>query len=74
MQQCPICQKEGEIRKTGLGDLMKRSDKVWKQVYIDHITKLSKVKGKDSILVIQDQFSGMIHLKTVSEKESAEEM
>lgn len=38
---------------------------------VDYITKLPCVKGKDAILVIQDQFSGMVHLKAVSEKETA---
>lgn len=71
VQECPTYQKEEESRKTDLRGLVGRPEKVWKQVSIDHITKLPKVGSKDSILVIQDQFSEMICLKAVSEKEIA---
>lgn len=65
------CQLEQEFRKTGLEGEVSRPDEVWQQVSIDYITKLSRTNGKDSILVIQDQFSGILYLKTVSEKKSA---
>lgn len=74
VQECPVCQKEREYRKTGLGGEVRRPENVWKQVSIDYITKLPRIKGKDSIFVIQDQLSGMIHLKAVSEKESAKQV
>lgn len=71
VSECPECQLERESRKTGLREEVSRPEEVWQQVSIDHITKLPRTGGKDSILVIQDQFSGMIHLKAVTEKESA---
>ena len=33
------------------------------------MTKLLKSNGKDSILIIKDQNSGMVHLKIVKKKE-----
>lgn len=69
VQQCETCQKERETKKIGLGEEVGRPEKIWQKVSIDHITKLSRVGGKDSILMIQDQLSGMIHLKAVSENE-----
>lgn len=74
VKECPVCQKEGETRRTGLGGLVGRPEEVWKWTSVDHVTKLPRTKGKDSILVIQDQFSGMIHLKAVSEKETAKQV
>ena len=50
---------------------MKRNLKVWKEVSIDYITKLSRNNEKDSILVIKDQNSKMIHLKIVKKKEKS---
>lgn len=74
VKKCQICQKEEKTRKMGLGDLVGRPDKMWSQVSIDHITKLPEVKGKDSTLVIQDQFSEMIYLKATSEQKKAEQI
>ena len=48
---------------------IERNSKVWKEVSIDHITKLLKNNKKDLILIIKDQNSKMIHLRTVTEKE-----
>lgn len=53
---------------------MERSEEIWRQISIDHIMKLSRVHGKDFILIIQDQFSGMIYLKTMSERKTADQM
>lgn len=41
---------------------------------MDHITKFLGIERKDFILVIQDQFSEMIHLKAMKEKETAAEI
>lgn len=74
VQNCPVCQLEKENRKTGLREEISRPEKVWKQVSIDHIIKLSKSRGKDSILIIQDQMSRMIHLKAVCKKKKTKKV
>lgn len=71
IKEYPEYQMERESRKTGLKEEVSRPEEVWQQMSIDHITKLSRIGKRDSILMIQDQFSEMIYLKTVSEKESA---
>ena len=74
VRECQVCQQERAFKKTGMEYEIERSPEVWKEVSIDHITKLSRSNGKDSILVIKDQNSGMIHLKAVREKEKASEV
>ena len=74
VQECMKCQQEREYHKKGIEHEIGRSEKIWKEVSIDHITKLPKTRGKDSILVIKDQGSGMIHLKAVTEKKNAKEV
>ena len=41
---------------------------------MNHITKLPRLKKKNSILVIKDQYSEMIHLKTVKKVQSTREV
>ena len=74
VKECQICQQERTFRGTGMEHEIERSPEVWKEVSIDHITKLLRSNGKDSILVIKDQNSGMIHLRAVKEKEKASEI
>lgn len=74
VKQCPICQKEGETRKKRIIKEVRRLEETWTNVSIDHMTKLPKSRGKDSILIIQDDASGMIYLMPVSEKETAEQV
>lgn len=69
IQKCSECQLKQDSQKTGFQGEVARLEQIWKMMSIDHITKLSKVKGKNSIRMIQDQFSGMIYLKAISEKE-----
>lgn len=71
IMNCPECQLKREHRKTETGGKVSRPEEVWEKMSIDHITKLPRTKEKDSILVMQDQFSGMIYLKAVTEKENA---
>ena len=41
---------------------------------MNHIMKLSRQKKKDSILVIKDQTSEVIYLKTITEKKKTKEV
>lgn len=74
VQNCQTSQKKREYQKTELEEKVERSEEVWKEMSIDHIMKLSKIKGKDFILIVQNQLSEMIYIKTVSEKETAQEI
>lgn len=74
VQNCLKCQKKEEYWKTRLDGKVRRSERTWKQISIDYITKLSWIKKKDLIFVIQDQLSDMIYLKAVREKEIAKKM
>ena len=67
VRECLLCQKERPNRKLGIGQEIDRSNEVWKGVLIDYIIKLPRSREKDSILVIKNQYSGMIHLKTMKE-------
>lgn len=69
-----ICQLKGKTRKIGLREIIDRPQEVWKQISMNHITKLPKSKEKDSILIIQDQLSEMIHPKAVFEKQKAKKV
>ena len=41
---------------------------------IDHIIKLPKLKEKNSILIIKDQYSKIIHFKTIKEVQKTKEI
>lgn len=72
--ECEVYQKKRRSEKTGLKEEIERSEKVWKKVSIDYIIKLSRIREKDSILMIQDQLSEMIHLKLITEKEETKKI
>ena len=74
VQEYMKCQQERDHYKRGIEYEIERLEKIWKEVSIDHITKLPKTRGKDSILVIKDQESGMIYLKTVTEKKNVKKV
>ena len=74
VKECQVCQQERTFRGTDMEHEIGRSLEVWKEVSIDHITKLLRNNGKDSILVIKDQNSGMIHLRVVKKKEKVFEV
>lgn len=74
MQECREYQLEEKSRKQKLRKEIERSEEIWRQVFIDHIIKFLQIKDKDAIIVIQDQFSGMIYIKAVSEKETARQI
>ena len=51
-----------------------RLEKIWKRVFMNYITKLPKLKRKDFILVIKNQYSGMIHIKIVKKVQTTKEV
>ena len=74
VQEYQICQQEQTFKRTEIEYKIERCLKIWKEVSINYITKLSKNNKKDLILVIKNQNSRMIHLKTVKEKEKTSEV
>lgn len=74
IQNCSICQLKKKTQKTGFEEMIKRLEEIWKQIFMNHVIKLLKVKEKDSILIIQDQFSSIIHLRTISKKENSKKI
>ena len=54
VQECLSCQKKRLNRRLKLEQEIDRLEKIWKEISIDHITKLLKSKEKNSILVIKD--------------------
>ena len=48
------------------------SDKAWTHISADFITKLPLAQGYDSILVVVDQFTKMVHFVPTTEKTTAE--
>ena len=74
VQNCQKCQRNTwEVHKGPLAEIQ-QSQKIWKLVVMDHITKLPLVKGLDAILVIVDWYSGMAHFIPSTEKQTAEQV
>ena len=74
VRECQICQQERTFKKTGMEHEIERSLEVWKEVSIDYMTKLFRSNEKDSILMIKNQNSKMIHLKAVKKREKTSEV
>ena len=74
VRKCLECQQERDYHNKGIEHEIERSEKIWKEVSIDHITKLPRIRGKNSILIIKDQRSGMIYLKTIIEKKKVQKV
>ena len=53
---------------------MKTPEEPWKEISINIIGLLPKLNGKDTIIVIVDQFTKMIHLKATITNISSEEI
>jgi len=47
-------------------------EKPWAHILVDFITKLPLVQGYDSILVVVDQLTKMVHFIPTTEKTSVE--
>ena len=74
VQEYIKCQQKRDYYKKKIEHEIKRLEKIQKEVFIDYITKLLKIRKKNNILIIKDQESGIIHLKTIIEKENTKEV
>jgi len=74
MEGCDACQCNKNCTKQPAGKLMPNSipEKPWTHISADFITKLFLVQGYNSILVVVDQLTKMVHLIPITEKTSAE--
>ena len=68
------CQQEKDYYKKEIEYEIRRLKKIWKEVSIDYITKLLKTREKNNILVIKNQESEMIHLKTITERKNVKKI
>jgi len=69
-----LCQRMKNRIKVLVGKLManKIPKKLWMYLTVDFIIKLPLVVGKDTILVVCDRLSKMVHFVTTTEETSAE--
>ena len=74
MEECDLCQRiknrtEKVAEKLKLSEMPERP---WTYLTVDFITKLPIVAGKDTILVVCDRLSKMIHFVATTEETSVE--
>jgi len=74
VEGCNACQYNKNHTEQPAGKLMPNSipEKPWTHISADFITKLPLVQGYDSILVVVDQLTKMVHFIPTTEKTSAE--
>ena len=74
MEGCDTCQHNKNRTEQPAGKLMPNSipNKAWMHVPVDFITKLPLAQGYNSILVVVDQFTKMVHFVPTTEKTTAE--
>jgi len=76
MEGCDLCQriKNRAEELVGKLKLSKVLEKSWTYLIVDFITKLPVVAGKDTILVVCERLSKMIHFVAMTEGILAEEL
>jgi len=74
MEGCDACQRNKNRTEQPAGKLMPNSipEKPWTHISADFITKLPLAQGYDSILVVVDRLTKMVHFIPTTEKTSAE--
>jgi len=74
VERCDACQRNKNQTQPLAGKLMPNliPEKVWTHISADFITKLPLAQGYDSILVVVDRFTKMVHFIPTTEKTSAE--
>ena len=74
VEGCDACQQNKNQTQPLVGKLMPNSilEKAWTHISADFITKLPLAQGYDSILVVVDRFTKMVHFIPTTEKTSAE--
>ncbi|CCO34988.1 Retrotransposable element Tf2 155 kDa protein type 3 [Rhizoctonia solani AG-1 IB] len=74
VESCEICQRnKGHVQHFAL-KLLSVPAGPWEDVSYDFIVKLPKCKGNDSILVVVDRFSKMVHFIPCKETATAEDV
>jgi len=76
MEGYDACQRNKNCTEQLAGKLMSNSipEKPWTYISADFITKLPLAQGYDSILVVVDRLTKMVHFIPTTEKMSAEEL
>jgi len=71
---CDACQRYKNRSEALAGKLMPNAvpEKPWSYISVDFITKLLLAQEYDTILVVCDHFSKMVHFIATTEKTSAE--
>jgi len=74
MEGCDACQRNKNHTEQLAGKLMPNSisEKPWVHISADFITKLLLAQDYDSILVVVDQLTKMVHFIPTTEKTSVE--
>ena len=74
MEGCDACQQNKNRTEQLAGKLILNSipEKPWTHILADFIAKLPLVQGYDSILVVVDRLTKMVHFILTTEKTSAE--
>jgi len=74
IEGCNACQRNKNRTEQPAGKLIPNSipEKPWTHILADFITKLPLAQGYDSILVVVDQLTKMVHFILTTEKTSAE--
>ena len=74
MEGCDTCQQNKNHTEQLAGKLMPNSilEKPWAHISADFITKLPLAQGYDSILVVVDRLTKMVHFIPTMEKTLAE--
>ena len=74
MKGCDACQRNKNCTEQPTGKLMPNSilEKPWTHISADFITKLPLAQGYDSILVVVNRLTKMVHFIPTTEKMSAE--
>jgi len=74
VEGCDACQRNKNHTEQLAGKLMPNSilEKLWTHILADFITKLPLAQGYDSILVVVDRLTKMVHFIPTTEKTSAE--
>ena len=74
MEECDLCQriKNRTEKVAGKLKLSEMPERPWTHLTVDFITKLPIVAGKDTILVVCDRLSKMIHFVATTEETSVE--
>jgi hypothetical protein len=74
VESCEICQRnKGHVQHFAL-KLLSVPAGPWEDVSYDFIVKLPNCRGNDSILVVVDRFSKMVHFIPCQETATAEDV